>query len=202
MLNYNHSLDKEHKTKRINKMKITLKNVRLSFPSLFTRSVYEGVEGKYEATFLIPKSDTETVTKIKLAIKSAINEQFKGKDVKIPSHKSCFQDGDEKDYDGYADHWSFKAGNKRRPTIINRDKTPIIESDEIIYPGCYVNASVDIWIQDNNYGKRINANLYGVQFVKDGENFGSGDLDATDDFDEISDFEDVQKDDDFEDVPF
>ena len=152
-------------------MKITLKNVRISFPSLFRRSVYEGVEGKFKATFMIPKSDTETVTKIKSAIKLAIDEKFKDKDVKIPSQHSCFKDGYEKDCDVYAEYWSFKADSHWQPTIINSDNSPIIESDEIIYPGCYVNASVDIWIQDNNYGKRINADLCDVQFVRDGEKF-------------------------------
>lgn len=182
-------------------MKILLPNVRLSFPSLFEKASFDGQLGKYEATFLIPKTDIAIVARIREAIEGAMTDKYRGKKVSIPEHKWCFQDGDLKDYDGYADHWSFKASNARRPTIVNRDKSPIIESDEVIYAGCYVNASVEIWIQDNNYGKRVNANLHGVQFVRDGDTFGAGDIDALDDFDELSSIESKESFAD-EDVPF
>jgi len=39
---------------------ITLKNVRLSFPSLFKKAVFQGNVGKHEATFMFPKTDTKT----------------------------------------------------------------------------------------------------------------------------------------------
>jgi len=31
-----------------------------------------------------------------------------------------------------------------------------------------------LWAQNNQYGKRINAQLDGVQFVRDGDPFGDG----------------------------
>jgi hypothetical protein len=165
--------------------KIKLNNVRLSFPSLFQKAVFEGKEGKYEATFLIPKEDVKT----KKAIDDAIAKALAEAKVKVPSANYCLKDGDdifaEKEYEGYEGHWAIKAGNSKRPTIINRDKTPLIAEDEVIYAGCYVNAVIDIWIQNNSYGKRVNANLYGVQFNKDGENFGAGPIDVTDDFDDL-----------------
>ncbi|MNP74169.1 hypothetical protein D3C76_1710040 [compost metagenome] len=47
---------------------------------------------------------------------------------------------------------------------------------------------VDIWAQDNSYGKRINAQLQGIQFVKDGEAFSGGGTSAdASDFEEIAD---------------
>ena len=105
--------------------------------------------------------------------------------VKIPAGKSCLKDGDESEYDSYENTMSFKAAANKRPTVINRDKTPLAEDDNVIYAGCYVNAIVDIWIQNNGYGKRANANLYGVQFVKDGESFGAGPVDVSDEFEEL-----------------
>tara|TARA_B100000795_G_scaffold256977_1_gene229830 strand:- start:287 stop:784 length:498 start_codon:yes stop_codon:yes gene_type:complete len=162
--------------------KIHLKNVRLSFASIFHRAVFNGDEGKYEATFLIPKTDEAT----KEALDEAIADALKDAKVKVPSDKSCLKDGDDSEYDGYADHWSFKAANNKRPTIIDRDKTPLVEEDGKPYSGCYVNAVVDIWVQNNSYGKRVNANLHGVQFVKDAQSFGSGGTpDATDEFDDL-----------------
>lgn len=163
--------------------RIQLKNVRLSFPSVFNRSSFEGQEGKYEATFLIPKSDKKTYKLLNDAIEQAIADAK----VKVPADKRCLKDGDDSEYDGYDGHWSFKAGNSKRPTVIDRDKSPLTLDDEKIYAGCYVNAIVDIWIQNNKYGKRVNANLYGIQFFKDGEPFGQGPVDVTDDFDDLED---------------
>ena len=158
-----------------------LKNVRLSFPSIFNRSNFDGVEGKFEATFLIDKADEAT----KAVIDTAIKEALATAKIKVPSDKICLKDGDESEYDGYEGNWSFKAANNKRPTVIDRDRTPLVEDDNILYAGCYVNVIADIWIQNNKFGKRVNANLYGIQFVKDGEAFGNGPVDVTNDFDEL-----------------
>jgi len=160
-----------------------LKNVRLSFPSIFQKAEFDGNIGKYESTFLLDKSDEKTKTMLDEAIEAAIAEAK----VKVPSDKRCLKDGDESDYDGYEGHWSFKAANSKRPTVIDRDKSPLVEEDEKLYAGCYVNAVVDLWVQNNKFGKRVNANLYGVQFLKDGEPFGMGSTDVSDDFDDLDD---------------
>lgn len=162
---------------------IQLKNVRLSFPSLFKKAVFDGKEGKYEATFLIDKSDTKTKEKLDKAIENAIKESK----IKVPSDKVCLKDGDNVDYDGYENQWSLKASSNKRPTVINKDKAPIIEEDDVIYAGCYVNAIIDFWVQNNGFGKRINANLKGIQFLKDGDSFGQGNVDVTEEFDNIDD---------------
>lgn len=167
--------------------KIKLKNVRLSFPSIFRRAMFEGEEGKYEATFLIDKADKKTKALLDKAIQTAIDES---KVAKISSDKRCLRDGDDSEYDGYEDMWSLKAAATRRPTALNKDKTPLTEDDEVLYAGCYVNAIIDIWIQNNNWGKRVNANLYGIQFLRDGEPFGQGPVDVSDDFDDEDDSDD------------
>ena len=73
----------------------------------------------------------------------------------------------------FLDHYSIKASTKKRPTLVNRDKTPIVEEDGILYGGCYVNVSIDLWVMDNAYGKKVLASLNAIQFVKDGEAFGT-----------------------------
>lgn len=167
-------------------MKVMLKNVRLSFPSLFKTEVYAGEDTeKYAATFLIPKSDTKTVTAIETACKQALVEKYG--EGKVPKgFKMPLVDGDDKEYKGYADHVCIKANTKKRPTLVNRDKTPIVEEDNILYGGCYVNASIDIWVMDNSYGKKVLASLNAIQFVKDGEAFGTK-SDGADDFDDLDD---------------
>jgi len=165
-------------------VKISIKNARLSFPSLFKKASFDGNEGKYEATFLFPKSDTKTYD----AVMVAIEECKKANKLKVASDKLCIKDGDEVEYDGYEGMWAVKASNNKRPTAVNRDRTPLVEADEVLYAGCYVNAIIEPWGQNNKYGKRVNANLLGVQFVKDGEPFGDGGTSAsTDDFDDIED---------------
>jgi len=162
--------------------KIILNSVRLSFPSLWETEKYNGQDtGKFGATFLIKKDDPQAKI-LKDAVIQAAEAKF-GKPIP-KTVKYCLNDGDEKEYDGYEGHWAIKATTKRRPVVIDQSKTTIAEADNKIYAGCYVNASIDIWCMDNNYGKRVLASLNGIQFAKDGESFGvSGN--AMDDFSEI-----------------
>lgn len=164
--------------------KIKLTNVRLSFPNIFKRASFEGKEGKFEATFLLNKeTQADQIEKLQAAIDAAVKEAK----VKIPAGKSCLKEGSDFEYDGYDGHMAFKASTNKRPTLIDRDKSPLVEDDGKPYAGCFVNAIVDIWIQDNAYGRRVNANLFGIQFYADGEAFGAGDIDVTDEFDEVDD---------------
>mgnify|MGYP003645223808 FL=1 len=162
--------------------KIKLNNVRLSFPSIFNKSEFNGQVGKFEATFLMNK---ESQAKMITDVQAQIALIQKDNKAKVSPDKLCLKDGEFVDYDGYAGCMSIKAGSNRRPTIIDRDKAPIVEDDNIVYAGCYVNAVIELWYQDNSYGKRVNCNLLGIQFAKDGETFGAGDTDVSDDFDTI-----------------
>jgi hypothetical protein len=168
-------------------MKIALKNVRLSFPSLFHKATFEGVETKYEATLLLDKDDhADAIKDIRSQMQAGIKAKLDG--AKLGADKLCLKDGADSDYDGYGNAWTLKAANAKRPLVIDRDKSPLTEDDNRIYSGCYVNASVELWYQKNAYGKRVNANLLGIQFFKDGEAFGEGGTTASgDDFDAFDD---------------
>jgi len=164
---------------------VKIPNGRISFPSLFKKSSFDGKEGKYEATILFPKSDTKTYD----AIMASIEACKKDNKIKVGADKLYIKDGDDIEYDGYAGCWAVKASNNQRPKVYNRDKTPLVAEDEVIYAGCFVNAIIEPWGQNNNYGKRVNANLLGIQFVKDGEPFGDGGKVASED-----DFDDIEED--------
>jgi hypothetical protein len=169
--------------------KIILKDVRLSFPSLFHKAVFDGKETKFEATFLIDKAkNAAKIKEIKAAIEGMIKDDLKGS--KLPPDKICMKDGDSIEYAGYAGTMSLKASSTKRPIIIDRDKSPLTEDDNKFYAGCYVNASLELWAQNNQFGKRINCNLLGVQFFKDGEPFADGVKGSIDDFEAFTD-EDV-----------
>lgn len=170
---------------------IMIKGARLSFPSLFKKAVFDGAEGKYEGTFLFPKSDKKTHKVIMDAIATIKSENK----AKVGDDKLCIKDGDTIDYDGYEGMWAVKASNTKRPTVINRDKSPLTEDDEVLYAGCYVDVIINLWYQNNKFGKRVNANLLGVRFVKGGDPFGDGAKVAdADEFDDDDDYEDDEDD--------
>ena len=172
--------------------KFMLKDVRLSFPSLFKKATFDGNATKYEATLLLDKKKhAKVIDKINADIKEAMAKFHSDTGKKIKSDKTCFKDGDESDYDGYGNCMSFKASNDKRPSVLDRNKEPLIEDDGRPYSGCYVNAIVDYWVQNNQFGARINANLLGIQFVRDGDSFGAGGSVAdSDDFDDLGDDDD------------
>jgi hypothetical protein len=150
-----------------------MQGVRLSFPSLFNTSKFGGADtGKYEATFILDKKTHKTVIADIIKVIDALSkEELKSK---VPSDKLCLKDGDEMGRDEYQGMYTLKASTKKRPLVIGRDQSPITESDNAVYAGCYVNAIVTIWAQNNQFGKRINAQLDGVQFNRNGEPFGDG----------------------------
>jgi hypothetical protein len=169
--------------------KIKLSNVRLSFPSLFRKAVFSGEETKYEGTFLLDKAtQADKIAEIEAAIKAMIKDGLKG--AKLPADKICLRDGDDVEYAGYAGHMSIKASASKRPMVLDRDRSPLTENDNRVYAGCYVNAIIELWAQNNQWGKRINANLLGVQFYKDGEPFADGETANADDFEAFDSDED------------
>lgn len=155
-----------------------IKNARLSFPSLFKKQSFENEAGKFKATFLLPNDDPQ-IAAIDAAIEKVAQEKFGAKASAIlkATHRndgSALRDGNSKDYDGYENTLYLAAKSDIRPLVLDRDaKTPLAEEDGKPYAGCYVNASVDIFAYDAGGKKGISAALRGVQFVADGEAFGS-----------------------------
>jgi hypothetical protein len=178
------------KTKKVKTMKHKIAKTRLSFPSLFRTATFgEQDTGKYEATFILDKvAHAKEIEQIKGEIAKLMKDELKGK---IASDKLCLKDGDESGRPEFEGTYTLKASTKKRPVVIGRDRAPLTEDDNIVYAGCYVNAIFSLWAQNNQYGKRINAQLDGVQFNCDGDPFGEGSISV----DEFADFGD----DDFED---
>lgn len=176
--------------------KIMLRNVRLSYEHIFTPSKFDDTqEAKYSATFIIPK-DHADLPAVKRAFYEAGQEQFaadfNGKG--WPKGYTCSLKDADVDTDGngelladknaaYKGAYILEANSTRRPVAVNRNKAAVTEEDGIIYSGCYVNASLAA--AGYTFGKvkkGVKAYLNGVQFVKDGERFGS---DALSDFDAL-----------------
>ena len=173
---------------------VHLNGVRLSFPQLFKAKAGKGPNGEpqgeptFSAVFIMDKvknkADIDRLTKIALATKA---EKWPGKAVNLTG--KSIRDGTEKEAtDGYGPGIVFiSARNAKRPGVVHRDLTPLVETDGKPYAGCYVNATVRCWAQDNAYGKRINWALRNVQFVKDGEPFGEKPTPADQEFQALPD---------------
>lgn len=159
---------------------IVITNARLSYPHIFAaKAMNEGDTPKYSASFILDKKTNAGVIKeIEKAINELTTEKFKGK--KLPADKVCLRDGDLKDDENYAGAMYVSASNTKRPQVVDRDKkTPLVADDNKPYAGCYVNGVIRIWVQDNKFGKRINASLEAIQFVKDGEPLGAPPVDLS-----------------------
>lgn len=173
-------------------MKIKLNNVRLAFPVLWEAKNFNG-EGKpaFGAALLIERSDKQNAA-ITAAIDAVAKEKWGAKaeqQLKLlrATGKSCLHNGDLKSsYAGFGGMNFISSRNAARPTVLDSDKTPLTESDGRIYAGCYVNVVLDLWAQDNNYGKRVNATLMGVQFFREGDAFSGGGSASDDDFDDVT----------------
>lgn len=178
--------------------KMTLLGVRASY--LFVFDPYKGKDEKgveklsYKGSFLVPKADLKIMQgkidgvkmpimdALRMASREAQSKEWGDDETKWPKlkpEKKCWRDGDLEDRDGYEGCWFLSASSKveNKPlAIMNRkDKAGIWIPAQPgqIYSGCYVNATVRLWAQDNDYGKRLNAELKAVQFVRDGEAFGN-----------------------------
>lgn len=177
-------------------MEVMLKDVRLSFPKLFTPEKFQGTgDPRFSATFIIePGSENDKA--IKAACIAAAKDKWKDNAAtmykKLAAEGSmCYSTAEKTSgkgevYDGFEGmHW-LSAANRIRPTVLDKDKTKLVdESAGRPYGGCYVNAKVSVY-GDTRYGARINASLLGVQFVRDGDSFGGSAPASVDEFEDLS----------------
>lgn len=179
---------------------IVLKNVRLSFPSLFrktkmnydhsrdhllTKEELEKIAKEqklaYEASFLLDKKEhKETIAQIRKVMENVLKENNitdNAQKEKLINIK--LKDGDEMTtsdglaYQGHQGKVSIQAKSSFEFSRLNQMKKPTTEEDSLFYAGCYVNAVITIGFIKNTYGKFLAVNLGAIQFNDDGEKFQS-----------------------------
>ena len=173
-------------------MKFKLNNARFAFPAVFEpKAVNAGDKPAYSGTFIIPKNHPQ-IAELEKAIAATADEKWGAKGPAMlktlkAGDKTALHDGDSKSqYAGFEGNYFVSARNPVRPTCVDADKTPLVEADGRLYGGAFVNVVLELWGQDNAYGKRINATLLGVQFYRDGEAFSGGGSASQDDFDDVA----------------
>ena len=174
-------------------MKVSIQNARLAFANIWHAKTVNG-EGDpaYSATLILdPEANALDIKRLDAAIEAVARDKWSSKAdsvlkaIRAKGHV-CLRDGDDKsEYDGFEGKQYVSTRSKQRPTVVDRNKVALTEDDGRPYSGCFVNAIVEIWAQDNQFGKRINAQISGLQFVRDGDAFGGGQPASADEFDDL-----------------
>lgn len=181
--------------------KIVIPEARLAFPDLFQARSVDGGPLMFGATFIIPM-DSPAIAALQAEEERVAKEKWADKATTILSmiranNRGAIKPGALKaKFDGFDGHMFVSANSKTKPTTVDRQRVPLDGSEGRIYAGCYVLAHVTLWAQDNKFGQRINAEVTGVQFLRDGDAFSGGaqpssvdefgDLGAGDDDDPMS----------------
>jgi hypothetical protein len=179
--------------------RIMLRNVRLSFAQgLFEATTIPGADAgakpKFNCGLLLPP-DHPQVKEIREKTVKVANEKWAAKAPGIlkgleKQDRLALHDGDVKpNYMGYPGNLFLSPSTmETTPPFLGRTVDgQVVELDaktaaKHIYSGCYVDASIELWAQDNQYGQRVNAQLRGVMFVRDGDAFGAGGAASSDEF--------------------
>ena len=110
--------------------KVITGKCRASYVHLFEPHSTNGSDPKYSVSLIIPKSDTETIEKIKAAVEEAKQSGVSKWNGKIPSNlKLPLRDGDEErpDDPAFADSYFINTNSIERPGIVDRRRVPITD---------------------------------------------------------------------------
>ena len=151
------------------------KHVRLSYPHLFEMWAKNAKDKpRYSARGLADK-DTHAaeIKAFRKYLDQLQEEEFKGK---LKKADLFFRDGADDNKPESENAWVIAASESKKqnaPALRDKRNQEVEEDDGTFYAGCYVNMLVSPWFQKNEHGKKINANLLAVQFVRDGEAFST-----------------------------
>lgn len=156
-----------------NKSAVVTPEFRLAFPAIFEPAINKlntAAKPRYEVTMLIPKDSD--VTELKRIAAEAVEAKWPDAAKRPKGLRNPLRDGDEKDYDGYTDHWFAKATSLIKPKVVGPDGAEItpLEADKV-YAGCYCRAYVNAYAYDQAGNRGVSFGLLAVQLLRDGEPF-------------------------------
>ena len=164
-------------TPKVTDNRVVFGPCRLSYTHLFSKYAPEGdaANGKFMTNVLIPKEETETINAIKQAIengkKSAIVSKWGGKEPKKLDMPLRDGDVDKEDDDVYAGHFFVNAKSNVRPGIVDKNRAPIVDEDEI-YSGVWAIVSVTFYGYDVSGNRGVACGLNNVMKFKDDDRLG------------------------------
>lgn len=173
---------------------IRIDNVRGSYVHLDKPFKKQGMKrddgseapAKYSLAGIMPKT---THVEAKDLILDVIKQLLvDNKDAKVSKDKRFIRDGDDQEKDEYEGAWTVSASEINKPKCRDRSGELVTDAEDIremFKSGYWFNILIRPWFQDNDYGRRVNAGIVGVQFVKKDKTFGSGEIDDSDAWDTV-----------------
>lgn len=183
---------------------IFITKARLSFPNIVEPQTQTDVAtGKvritYSADLILPQGDPAFTQFMQqyltmATVKWSENAQAVMQMIQTDRKTRCYGQGNEKidkktfkPYSGYAAQLYITAIKDKPPQMIQDDGVKVPDGNTMayqavarkMYGGCYVNAAVRPWLQENKFGRGVRCDLIALQFCADGEAFGEGDVDAS-----------------------
>ena len=179
---------------------IMLTNTRLSFPQLVEARAYQEGQAKKFSADLILDPAGEDWKKVMHSVMQSAQEKWGDNaqavlqmcqaDRKLRAFGNGAEKVDKKTfkpYEGYEGAVYVSANNANPPQMIESNGKSVDPTNTMayqalarkMYGGCYVNAAIKFWIQDNKYGRGIRCELIALQFAKDGTPFGDAAPDAS-----------------------
>lgn len=155
--------------------------VRLSWPRLAKLEQRPGTQRATVSTaVLIPKTDTDTLSKLEAAVNAAIAERWPAgapAGLRMP-----LKDGDQRasQYPEQASHMIMNVSSNRLVPVVGRDNLPLsaeqMASD--VYGGQNARVAVGAYSYDRNGNRGVSFGLRMVQILGGGDAFGGGAPDA------------------------
>ncbi len=165
---------------------------RISYPKVFKPEHFKNdtaTPKRYGCQVLMPKSDTEGKAAIDKEIDRLTKQHFKGK--KPKTKDLPIKDGDGEDGDEHSKGcWIISANraeSQGRPTVVDRQKQPIVQEDGKLFAGYHCRFILGIY-KPKTYDI-ISASLELVQVLREGEVIGAAPVSA-DDLPDLDDDED------------
>lgn len=142
---------------------------------------------KFSSVLFVPETAQEVLQTVQAVMWELVQKEF-GQTAQMvwqelaASNKLALRSGATKaSQDGFLGNFFINANAKTPPSLFHKylkpDGSGVVElsrPQSVIYSGCYVNVQLNLWVQNNAHGKRVNAELLAVQFAEDGDAFGGG----------------------------
>jgi hypothetical protein len=169
---------------------------RVSFPRLFEPQVNDQGHKTWSLVLVFDKKAQESPEYAAMlkAIEETAAERFgqkapsgvKRKSLEPKSGYPITSCAAKAEYFGWAEEGAVMVtfSSRYAPLVINRDKSEIIESDDL-YGGCYARVSFTTYAYDAQGNQGVSFGLRAVQKAKEGERFGGAKA-SVQEFDELT----------------
>ena len=154
---------------------------------IFNAESFEAGGTEYFGTQLLIDPKSESAQVLNATVDTVRNGAKLGK---VKADRLCVTDGDDTDYESHQGKLVLRAtriAKRGRPLTVDNQLHPCVQEDNLLYSGAKARCKINVWAQDNKWGKRVNAELLAVQFVEHGDQIGGGQTPSIDGMEPVGD---------------